>query len=250
MSAIRLTVNTSAVAAKLKDVEQRQIPFATVVALNELANRVQAAERAGLRKNFTIAPDRQTFFDRMIKIAPADRASKKDGRFHVTIQVQGPEATSRRGDRTALLTRHEDGGVHRALDFSHPFFVPTRALRPGAYDVAPRQYYPASLRLVERRGVTGILPALKGRVLKGKRATRGSGNSYFILGTPTDSKIAWGIYERFGSDRGDIRLLWAFDKTIRLKPRLHFEEIAQATVVKEWPAAFAVGLVRALSTAR
>lgn len=239
---VRIVVSTRGVAGTQEALNQ--LPFAVSVALNKTAEDVQEEVRGSLRRNFTINPAKRAFFDRMIKIRRSDRATKY--KLATAVRVEGPESSTSRGEREHLLTRHEEGGVARArLPHSHPLAIPTREVRPGPYDVAPRRLYPSSLRLVERRSPDGVLAAKRGV----KRKIGGSRRSFFVIGQP-GSGDRWGVYERVGKGRRDIRMLWSFRERVTNPPRLRFYATATDTINRVWPANLAEALRKALATAR
>lgn len=223
---MKITVDTAAFAARLNATEQRQLPFAIALALNHTANDVQAAVRATLPQRFTIRSSvTLNFFNRMIKIATADRATKQ---VHaVTVGIAGPASGSigAEAQKAALLARHELGGVHTAP----VFFLPAPGLRTASSNI-PKALYPVNLGLTQRKLIAG------GSAAGGSQGKR---RTYVVPGV--------GIFQRISKDETD--LLWLFRQRITLKPRLGFTTTATATIETRWIPNFAAAFAQAISTA-
>jgi hypothetical protein len=249
---LSLTVDTKAVERLLRhDLPTSQIPYATALAINGTLKRAQAAVRTSLDRHFTIAPSRRAFLARTIRIARDGWATKKTlvGRMDVGMRDKAYNAR----DRSFLLGRHEEGGT-RTADPIEPFFIPTEHLRKGPYDVPPQRLYPRALRLYQRRDPATVLPG-KSKLTKSGKVQRQGKRATFIIDNSTPGRLsanpnAHGIYERTGKGRRDIRLLWAFRRTIQLKPRLAMLATTRAIHAAHFDEEFAKAMDRALATAR
>lgn len=144
--------------------------------------------------------------------------------------------------RRQVFSKFEQGGPQRSSDpVNFPFAAPTEILRPSPTAVIPKSKYPK--QLVGRFDALGTLGRghLGGFVGLGRTANvktqikklRGGGHGvyrkqvgrYFVLGQPGDR--FYGIYERTGSARGEIRKLWTLFTDRRIPPRLEWEAAAQ-----------------------
>lgn len=247
-----VTIDTTKLQRDLTVFYQHQMPFATSLALNRLAVAAQKEVRASLDQKFTIAPERQKFMERLVRFGKEDRATKERQHARLVIAQSKGNDTSLTSakDRGLILGRHEDGGVRRA-DPDKPFFIPTDDLRTGDRQLIPRRMYPAALRLTERRDASGkMLPVLGRRTKSGGFMAQGKRSTFIIDARTTSDPRAWGIFERVGSHKRDIRMLWAFRTTIRLTPRLAFYATVDRVVAEKLEAIFDEALAFALRTAR
>lgn len=217
---------------------QRQVPYATALALNETAKVVQRTEQEAQDRRFTIAPARRAFMRRLVKIPRGSWATKQ--RPEVTVRILGPENDEGRG---ALLDRHEDGGTQVARDPLRPFFIPADVLRPGEYDLPPRKLYPSALGLAPYRLISG------GETVRGARTTkrgtvqlRGKLRT-FVIPVGNTQNTGAGIYQREGKE--EIQRLWLLSPRVRLKARLRFRASATETAAEELPRQFVAALAKA-----
>lgn len=246
-----LTVRVDDRAAQryLRTLERRQWPFALSLALNTAAKEGQAATRRALPQRFTIAPGREKFLARLVRIGRSDWARKD--RLQATIRINEGESSSGK-DRSHILGRHQAGGVRIASDPMRPFFIPTQAIRAGDRDLPPRRLYPSALRLTEQRSVSGSLP-IRSRLTSGNRVTFIGKRNTFMLHPSFQRGVTerqWGIYRRLSPRRGDIEMIWAMRKRITLRPRLRFYETVSETVATRFDALVAAAVARATRTSR
>ena len=113
--------------------------------------------------------------------------------------------------------------------------MPTRFLRPTPPSVIPRSMYPSSLRVVQRRDVSGgMMGPLRARHTKrglgiqigGKRRT------FVLFGA---DRQAIGIFQRIGPKRHHTRPLWLYSRKVTIPPRLGFGETAQRVHAERFP---------------
>lgn len=224
----------------------RQVPYAVSKTLNDLANVVQAEERLELRRTFTIAPARLLFIERLIKRTKDDRATKEN--LVAAVRIEGSE--SRKKGSGDVLTRHLTPGT-RTASSQALFFLPSAELRPGPYDVAPRAMYPKALRLMTMKGISGdLLSKAKGKrrkiagldtALKELRKA-GLGGTFLIPGA--------GIFQRQGEGSAGLVKLWSFRRTITLRTRYPFYEIAGTVAKERWAELMERGFDDALKSAK
>lgn len=211
--------------------------------LNDVANEVQKAQRLELRRTMTINPGRLTFVERLIKRTAEDKATPQ--KLAASVRIEGSE--NRKKGSGDVLSRHVNPTTHTMR--GDPFFIPSKELRPGAHDVAPRSMYPKALRLYDMKGITGTLSGST----KGKRrkvagldkATVGELKRLGLGGTFIVGKgKSWSIVQRvgFGSGRDSLRTLWFLRPQVRLTKRFQFEEVARKTVDRTWAKLIARGI--------
>ncbi len=237
---INISVTIDATRAKqLLNEGASQLPFALSKAVNATRNDAQAAVQQRLRTKFTIAPSRLQFMERLVKRTGNATKAKPVAE----VGIVGPSGKGGRG-RAEILSRHTEGGVRFKYDRNNPFFIPSDALRPGDFDVAPRALFPSALRLINTRGIDGGLTPLAtnkgGQISTTKRVRiegrkgRGSTEKRSFFVAPLGSNaFTPGIYERVrtGPDKGDLQLLWLYKSKINLgRPRLLFVPIVQREV--------------------
>lgn len=205
----------------------RQLDFALSKSINTLAEETRRAVRKNMDDRFTIAPSRRAFLvgdddytkrtTGMIKFWPHKVRRSKTFEARVGTSFDGRTLTNAGGgsakERSALIGRHEKGGTMTAKP-GRPFFIPSKHLRPGPYDIPPRRLYPSALRLADRQSPNGILPANANG--KGKRRA-------FVL-RRKGGGLPIGIFERVS--QGHISPLWWFKSKVTIKPRLGFYDAA------------------------
>jgi len=229
--------------------------------INRTLEEAQTAQRQSMARNFVDRPGGVVLAN-MVKIAGRDRATPDNliGR----IRIIGPEGAE---NLSTLLTRHEDpppvttagGGysIDPSVRIGGFFYLPTKTIRPTFPAVIPRSLYPSNLRLVDRHDVVGILRAKVHTTGSGQMQLKGNKRTFVLFGANGGGPI--GIFQRAGSKgklggRGrskgrrtlfvqgsgprqsdDIQLIWAFRRTIHLKPRLHFYDIVPRTIGERLP---------------
>lgn len=202
--------------------------------LNDTANEVQKAQRLELRRAMTINSGRLTFVERLIKRTTEDKATPQ--KLTAAVRIEGSE--NRKKGSGDVLSRHINPTTHTMK--GDPFFIPSKELRPGTHDVAPRSMYPKALRLFDMKGITGTLTgSTKGKRRKiagveaGLRELKKVGlGGTFIVGTGRGTRIV----QRVGSGVGgaSLRTLWFLRPQVRLTKRFAFEDVARKTVDATW----------------
>jgi hypothetical protein len=249
-------VDVTKATADLKRIRDDQLPFAISLGLNRTAVAALDRRRAALDADFTIADAKKPFFRRLIKFPKRQWATKRKLVATVGVHEQdGDFGVGSSKDRGFLLGRHEGGGDRTRLDPMRPFFVPTDELRSGVYDVPPKSMYPAALRLFESRGIVRYQKDAATGKRKGIRGTlaaqaKGKRDTFIVDARSSGNPKAWGIYQRFGTGRRDIRMLWAFRSKIRLKKRLGFYTGVNAYVEQNFGHHFDQAIDEAMRTAR
>ena len=143
--------------------------------------------------------------------------------------------------RRQIFGKFEAGGTQSA-DPTRPFAIPTDVLRPSIGTVIPRSKYPRNLvgvfdnqgayqglgnkaRIVSRsrrrRGLAGrVTDAILGKQVRQKQTGR-----YFVLGSPGGK--FYGIFERTGPGKQDVRQIWRFVHTRTIRGTLQLESTAR-----------------------
>lgn len=265
-----IVVNPRLTVTDLAKIRVDQLPFAESLAINTVAAGARDFMRGLVPKEFTIAPAREKFITSLIRFPRAQWATKT--KLSATMGVHSSDGDVGVGsdkDRGFLLGRHEDGGTRTRTDPLRPFFIPTDELRGGDYDVPPRSMYPTALRIMEgrgivsytstvdkktgktkRKGVVGTLLIQSRTTSRGKVMIQGKQRT-FLIGPMNDANPKdWGIYQRTGPGRRDVRLIWAFRTRINLPPRLHFYEQVAHYIDSHLAEEFTKAIDRAMATAR
>lgn len=236
----------------------KQSTKALAAAINRTLEEGQRAQRQAMAGSFV---DRRAgFLNRMVKIAPSDRATAE--RLVGRIRIVGPEG---REEAAYYLARHEGpGGPQRragsvgyssdlATRIGSLWAIPTPAIRPAFRDAVPRKLYLPALHLQASRyeGTTrsGKTSGYAGvhRTASGKQQIKGSDRTFVLFGANGGDPI--GVFQRRGKSgfgrkgrsrgrvalygqgvRDDIRMIWRFRPTITLKPRLRFYETVGGTI--------------------
>lgn len=234
-------IDTDALAREMTDTERRQMPFALMLTLNRTAEEAQRVFRDELPGRFTLrTPQSRNFLQRMARIPRGGRATKSKPFVHLAID----------GDRKNVLMKHEEGGRITGHE-PNPIYLPSRGIRPTKAVLPPRHLYPSSNRLVERRDPdASTLPVQERTTARGVPQIKGK-RRMFVLDPKVHFGVrVWGVYQRTGPDRDDIRLLWLFRRSITLQPRLQFASTINRVVAQRFDLNFAGFLDVAMRTAR
>lgn len=240
---ISMQLDVSKAISRLTDVEQRQIPFAMSKAINNTATQFQDAMRRGIASRFILR--RPNFILNTVKIARGNFATKT--KMTATVSIGGSEEKNRRG---GILARFEEGREKRTLDPYHPIAVPTREVRASPAELPPRNLYPKNLRLVGRRGVEKTIPANIRMTRRGVEQIKGKQRTFVLDPSKHHGAKIWGVWQRYGPERGQLRLLWIYKMAVKIPKRLQFRETAQRTVPAQFNENFKLWLGIALRTAR
>lgn len=225
-----------AVAGWIRTIYRDQLPFVEMRAVNATAFDVRDAQRAHIQSAFTV---RRPWVAKAPQIPRGGKATK-----------QKPEARVELADNRGFLAKFERGGTLMASDsIAHPFAIPTDQLRPVKTAVVPRRFLPKNLRLQPRKDVLGTLRARQVRTKRGVIQWKGKRRT-FILDPRFHNTETWGVFQRTGPKRNQIRLLWAYRQKITIPPLLHFVDTAQRVVPEVWDRNFTKWFDRAIKSAR
>lgn len=230
------------------DQYRKQVPFAASLALNRVADEINATLRQEVPKRFTI---REPALLR--HLAPRDlprhqRATKE--RLTATIMT---------AELSAMLGPFEAGEPH-VRSLRRPVIVPTTSLRPGKRSKIPRTLYPVNLGLQPRRDAAGSLYYALGRGSRAKSRTpfKQGQRGWSIqgkLGTfaldpkyhPGITKAQAGVYQRLG---GSVRKLWHYVDRVQRPASLQYHATADRIMESRFNPNFDGALQFAFRTAK
>lgn len=227
---------------ELSDLGRTQLPFVVARTLNALGTLAQAAQREDQRARLAIRPGRRAFFDRMVKIAPADRATKD--RPQVVVRIAGPAGDPARGD---LLARFEEAGFDEAANSRGVVALPGRDIRTGQGGQVKRGYelrnftpfYPATRRWESRLAGRTRTVALVEREV-------GRNDTWLVTLQRGRAKGQRALLQRRGRD---VRLLYLWTPRVRRPDRVDFAETVQTVAARHYAIVFQQQMDAALETA-
>lgn len=233
---------------------QRHFPFAGSVALNRTVEEALAAERRNISARFIV---RRPGFVLPPQQLPATWRATKDrlwAKMDIADDDGGKAGIGAR--RKAILAKFEEGGRKTARDPNLPIAIPTKVLRPAPTNLVPQRLYPRNLvgRFDTLGGFRGLARTARSRASfrKGKGETtqvwRRQVGRYFVLGALGER--GFGIYERTGPGRQDVRRLWIFRQAIPIPARLAFEATARQVIEERFHPNMEGAFELALRTAR
>lgn len=211
MPNITFTFNPEQLIGALDDVAKTQVPFALSQAINDAALAFQAKQRETLKERMVI---RVAFVLQQIKIVHF--AKKAVDQLYALITID---------PRADYLNKFEEGdpkiprGAHLA--------IPVEA-KPNVEDIVKQELRPKALELEENdRGQ-----------FKGLQRT-------FLINADKSGNPA--IFQRTGSGKNDIQLLWAMRQQARTPRLLSWRENADAVIPQEVARSFPLRLKAAIA---
>ena len=218
MITISIKPQIDEIVAGLKRFEQKQVPFATALAVTKLAHRVADAEREALPKVF----DRPTPFT-MDSIGV--RGATKE--VPVAIVFVKPVAAK-------YLEPFETGGTH---------FLGTKQGLITPKNIGVNQY--GNLPRTALKRLKG-----KANVFVGPIKTRGGIVSGVWQRPATRGRRGRKTGRGRGVQRGHLKLLIRFTSPMNVKQHFNFEKRAEDIVAQHYKADFEASLQQAIATAR
>lgn len=241
---IRVSLDATDVDRKLLHLHSHQVPFATSVALNEVAKQGQARQHRHMLTTFNVT--RPAFVGKAVKIKPF--ATKRS--HEVVLKIEPPGGAG----RADVLSKFEDGGTKTARDGGRLAIpVDARRGRTGALSKSQRpkafnfrlkgsgptaQVYEGDKRtfMIRRNdGTGGIFQRLGGITAEAAGPLGRDAAGQFTVGSKRKRK-------------GRVRMLYSFARTGRIDDRLEFEDNITGEVRKAWPTAFGRAFERAVRT--
>ncbi len=112
-----------------------------------------------------------------------------------------------------------------------PIAIPTENIRPSPMDRVAQKYYAPEV-IDPKRGQQLTKLSFK-KTKGGIQVTKKLVGEYFVLGR--DGQRAYGAWERFGTGRRDIRMLWHYVSSEPVAKRLDFEADVRALIANRYP---------------
>lgn len=227
--------------AELTQIEQRQIPFATAVALTETAKLIKSAVEDDMRSVF----DRPTPYTmNALRLVPATK-QKLEARVWIKGEADGAAPATR------WLTPEVYGGPRnnkrsesllraRGILPEGKFVVPGKGMKLDSYGNIGRG---------QLQKILSGLGAQGDRLQNSTDSRRSAGNRsrYFVM---RRGRAAIGIAERTGTKRDDVQMVLAFVGTPAYARALDFFEIGGRVADEQLSIQFERAFERALSTRR
>lgn len=221
---------------QLNDLQRKQIPFATAVALTNTAKAVGKQLTQEMARNF----DKPTPYT--LKSTFVSPAKKSDLKAIVGLKDKGMRVPP-----SVLLKEHFSGG-HRGNKPMEKALAGMGVL-PTGWRVIPGAGMPLDqFGNARRSALREIFGSLKSRasVYKG-RGKRMQLVGYFLIPVGSDSHLAPGVYLKTGRE---IKPMLIFIKAASYRKVLDLERIATDVVGKEFEGEFSRALANALATAK
>jgi hypothetical protein len=207
----------------------RQLPFAFARAANNTANDVQYQIQRALPGEFTLR--RADFITRTIYRTPGQDFATKS---HL-------EAAVRVNPARDFLAKFEDGGTKTSTSGKT---LPIPIIRATDKTLIIQRGDALSVqRLLAAINISGG-KLLTPRVRKGKLRASIDPSKVFLV----QSAKGTFIVQRTGP--GTTRVLYAFERSVPIKPQLHFDDIAMQAAILNWDRNFAEAIEYAIATAR
>lgn len=245
---VTVRVNAASAITLLKDVEKKQAPYAVSLALNRLANDVQAEIRKGMEARFKMR--RRAFNLQGVYISKADRATKTS--WVVTIRI---------AENRSFFNKFEEGGDKLPVNGTRMLAVPSpalanRVLMPGD-PLRPKNLELKKIgntwRGKERTFIMHFYHGNKLGIMQrmesghpGYKAQSMSRLNLNNFGTKNRGLVK--RQRRYG-ERG-YRLLYTLVSRVKVKAKLEFRQTGQTTVARQWTPRWNQALAQALRTAR
>ena len=213
---IEIRSNVGEVRRTMADLIQQQLPFATAKAVNDVALEARTFLQLTVRQAFTIR--------RPWVIAK--------GAFPVTLakKAQDPKRAIIRVDASRdFFTKFEDGG--------------TKTSRTGKALTVPIEARPTKASLVPKRLSVRALNLTATRTKAGKVQLKGNDGT-FVVKTGTQALI---LQRR---KRAGVRVLYAFKRSVPIRPMLHFYDTLNTYVQNHWSEVAGTAMRKALQSAR
>lgn len=209
---------------KLDKFQRKQIPFATMTALNETAKDVKKAEDKKIKRVFK-KPTKTTQNSVIILFA-------KKTKLESVVKIKDRPFSGSNVSVSDYLFPQIHGGP-RMRKGSEKRLQSTGRMKKG------RSLFPGQ----------GIKTNKFGNIPKGKMTKIMTGNKYFSVkhGTPAARHLHPGIYERIGRN---IRPVIAYGDKPKYQPRFRFFKVGEQVINKKLVPNFVRALDRALATAR
>lgn len=235
---ITIQVDTKATTRWLDDLQRRQVPFATALALTKTAKKIEQSLKAEMASGFG-SPSPYT-----LRSTFSTSATKSSLMAIVGIKDKAPAGGTA---PSKLLKEHFTGGS-RGNKPMEVAMMAAGALRNG-WRVVPGAGMPLdAYGNPKRNAVREILGALRSKmqIYKG-RGKRMAMVGYFVVPVSADARLAPGVYWRSGRA---IRPMFLFVESAGYRKRFDLPRLASTVVAREFNGEFNSALAKALASAR
>lgn len=241
---ITITVDTRETTRWLNDLERKQIPFATSVALNKTARLAQAG----------IKEEMQRVLDRPKPYTLNGTFVANSTKYNLTATVGLKDKAAASGRAAGVYLRPLVAGIPRRQTGWERALQSIGAVPSGMRAVPAEGAKIDSYGNMSRAQVTEIMGALRSRMRmfkgKGKRA---HAVGYFVAkpGDPRSQHLEPGIYSRIErAGENGIRPVVIFVSRTSYRPIIKLESTVRAAVEKSFAREFQSALDMALASAR
>lgn len=230
MAYVHISSNASALAHALGDFTGSQIPFATARALNDVAFKVQRAEKSEMAKAMTL---RNRFSQSGVQVNKADR-----GDWPVVYAEVGIE------QRRSYLIDHITGGKRKGGNHGRAI-LEQESLRSSSGRVPASKRPGAMIARAARAKKMGIREAQLVHAFDGKR--RDKRMPFLIYSSKFKNEV---LVQRTSEGRYPLRIVYAFKRGVEIKREFEMDVIARQEVGATYYQAFDRALRRAIATAK
>lgn len=223
---LQIDSNATALAIALGDLTAKQVPFATALALTDVAFKVQRGEKTELARSMEL---RNRFSTSGIQVNPAERND-----WPVTYAEVGIE------QRRSYLIDHALGGKRQGGTHGRAI-IEDESMRSGSGRV-PAGKRPKAL----------IAKAMKAKRQNDARSAFG--------GKVKDKRLPflffskkWGnevLAQRTGKERTPLRIVYAFRKGVSIRKEFDMELVGQSVIAMTYHQAFTKALNRAIASGK
>lgn len=243
---VDIKVDVKAALGQLGDIRNRQVPFATSIALNRTAQKVKAKEEREIIKVFdkpTPYIQNSIFLQNSTKTNLVSKVGIKDKSFGNSVPAVKP-LMAEIGGGARRLKRHEVALRATGVLPNGYLTVPGEAAQMDIYGNMKRSQLNEVITYLKSYKVH------KARAKIEKSTSKKYGVSYFV-GAPSGGKSPLGVWQRVFSNFGTAtRPILIFVKTTNYDPIYDFKFVAENTVQKEFNGEFVRAWDEAQRTAK
>lgn len=227
MSYVQISTNATALAHVLGDVHGKQIPFATALALTEVAFKVQREEKSEMARTLKL---RNKFSQSGVQVNPAERSDWPTIYSEVGIE-----------QRRSYLIDHVTGGNRQGGTHGRAI-LEQEGLRSGSGRV-PAAKRPGAMiaRAMRAKRQAELAKTFGGKQGRDKRLP-------FLIHSDR-----WGgevLVQRTGNTPTPLRTVYAFKRGVTIKREFEMDTIGRQEVARAYYPAFRKALDRAIKTSK
>lgn len=227
MMTVSVTSNASALAAMLGDVAGRQIPFATALALTEVAFKVQRTEKSEMGKTLEL---RNKFSQSGVQVNPAEKSDWP--RMYAEVGIE---------ERRSYLIDHITGGKRQGGTYGRAILAKDDLRSKSGKVPASKRPKALIARAMRAKQQAELNKTFGGRQGKDKRLP------FLFYSRKWGNEV---LAQRTGDERYPLQILYAFRKGVSIRREFEMDTIAQQQVGATYPQAFDKALRRAISTGK